>query len=333
MPDYTIPEILDPQLKLATLLAHAALGRRLLPTAWIVGGRCSCSAHLPDESVICSRGNKAGKHPLIGQWQLRASCEPDEILAWHNWRPLANWGWLQDKTFALDVDPKRGGLESLAQWEAETGGPNATLTQRTQSGGFHFIYTQPHGGMRTEGDMLPGIEIRALGAYIMVDPSVGLDGAWSLVNPSTLPAEPEEIILQLIEKHGLNFSLGDGDGVERRGGRARKKRADDAGPKLPATEYFLKSGFGGHTGSRNKDAYALAWRLLSHGDRWPELWTNVQIARTMKRCWDMTDQGDAPFTWDECLGALKSAYARRERQKKEDESKLVAMARSLVGGA
>lgn len=325
-----LPEILTPQLKLQTLLAHAALGRRLLPTAWIVDGRCSCSVGLTDESIICSQGNKAGKHPLIGQWQNRATCDPEEIISWHNWRPLANWGWLQDQTFALDVDPKRGGLESLTQWEENASGPNTTMTQRTQSGGWHFIYTQPEGGMRTEGDMLPGIELRATGAYIMLEPSVGLEGRWEIVNHNVRPCEADDMIFQLIAKHCLDFSLGDGDGVERRGVRGRKKRADDSGPKLPATEYFLKTGFGGHTGSRNRDAYNLMWRMLALADSWPEVYTIQHIREVMHTSWLATDQGDAPFTWDECVGLMNSAYKRRERQKVEDEDQMKAFARSLV---
>lgn len=336
MSDQILPEILDPRTKLAVLLAHAAMGRRLLPTAWIEDGRCSCSVGEPVD-VVCKQGNKAGKHPLIGQWQTRASYDPDEIRSWHEWRPRANWGWLQDVTFALDVDPKRGGLESLTQWETENGGPWPTLTQRTQSGGYHFVYRQPDDGMRTEGDMLPGVEVRATGSYIMLEPSVGLEGAWTIVDHDVAVAEADDFTLALIARHGLDLSVGLGDGVERRGGRGRKRGSGDSGEsderdRLPATEVFLKDGFGGHSGSRNKDAYRLAWRLLARMDRFPEVWTVAMITDTMHRCWVVTDQGDAPFTWEECVGALQSAWKRRERQKKEDESAMLRLAASLVGG-
>jgi hypothetical protein len=184
--------------------------------------------------------------------------------------------------------------------------------------------------MRTEGDMLPGIEIRALGAYIMLDPSVGLEGRWEIVDHDVRPTEPDDVILQLIEKHGLDLSLGGGDGVERRGRRGQKKRAADTGPKLPATEYFLRTGFGSHTGSRNKDAYSLMWRLLAFADAHPEVYTTQHIREIMHRCWLATDQGDAPFEWAECVGLMNSAYKRRERQKVEDEEQMKAFARSLA---
>jgi hypothetical protein len=237
---------------------------------------------------------------------------------------------VQDRTFALDVDPSRGGLESLAQWEQESGGPERTLTQRTQSGGWHFIYRQPDPVIKVQGDMLPGIEIRGYGSYIMVDPSTGQGGAWELVNPGVLPSEADELTYALIARHGIDVgSLG--DGVERRGDGRGRGATGNTGEKMPATEWFIVHGFGGFSGSRNRDAYRLAWRLLAHGESWPEVWTTTQIARVMKQCWDVTDQGDSPFPWDECLGTLRSAWQRRERQKREDETKLMTIARSLVG--
>jgi hypothetical protein len=318
-----LPQKVDPETKSLMLLAHAALGRRIFPTAWIIDGRCSCGK----DTCI-----KQGKHPRVSEWQHRATTDADQIMQWHAWVPLANWGWVQDTTFTLDIDPDRGGLDALTQWEENADGPGLTFRQRTQSGGWHFVYRQPEVPLRQQGDILPGIEIRGVGSYIMLGGvSWGLRGAWTLVDPDAAVAEADDFTLALIESNGL--LLDDGDGVERRGGK-RKKSAGAGGEadQLPSTEQFLEKGFGWHSGSRNKDAYRLAWRLLAHGERFPDVWTNVQIARVMKRCWDMTDQGDAPFPWDECLGTLRSAWQRREKQKKEDETKLVAMARSLVGG-
>lgn len=321
------------QEKILTLLAHAGLGRRLLPTNWLLDdGRCSCMLReIATDARVCSR-SKPGKHPRIAQWNTKASCDEQQIIEWHQWLPLANWGWVQDRTFTLDVDPGRGGLASLEEWELESGGPAPTLTQRTRSGGWHFIYAQPTddqgGAVKVQGDVLNGIEIRGVGSYIMVDPSPG----WTLVDPAIIPQEADELTLALIAKHGIDVgSLG--DGVERRGAHQHSGATGDTSERLPSTGEFLGRGFGWFSGSRNRDAYRLAWRLLSQGENWPDVWTNVQIARVMKRCWDMTDQGDAPFTWDECLGTLQSAWRRRELQQQEDEGKLVAMAKSLVGRA
>lgn len=316
-----LPQPVPEEQKIAQLYAHTAMGRRLLPTAWVLeNGRCSCTAG-KDGDKPCLQGNKVGKHPLIGEWQKRATDEWDEVYSWHQWRPMANWGWLQDQTFALDVDPSRDGLVSLAQWEEQTGGPWPTLTQRTRSGGFHFIYTQPEDGMRVQGDILPGIEVRGIGSYIMIQPSVG----WTLVDPDKTVSEADDDTLAMIAKHGLLL-----DGVET--GRQHTGAAGDTTERLPSTDWFKENGFGGFSGSRNRDAYRLAWRLLALMDRHPDVWTVAMITQTMRECWLRTDQGAAPFDWDEVKGVLQSAWRRRERQKTQELEILTARARSLVGG-
>jgi len=336
-----LPQSVDPQIKILTLMAHAAMGRRLLPTVWIADdGRCSCMERPENRDrpsgEVCSRA-KPGKHPRISQWQVRATNDQDKILEWHHWVPRANWGWLQEDTFTLDVDPKRGGLESLAQWEEEMGGPVPTFTQATPSGGWHLVYRQPTSDVdqrvHVSGDVLPGIEIRGLGSYIMVDPSVGVGGSWTIQDPNVEPAEPDELTLRLIARHGID-PTGYGDGVETLGGgggsRGRRRTKSSGMSDLPATDWFLQSGFGGHTGSRNVDAYRLAWRLLALGDRYPEVYTTNAIADIMRRCWRATEQGDSPFEWSECLGALRSAWKRRERQKSEEYARQFAIARTLL---
>lgn len=344
MTESTLPQPpadrLDPADKILVLLAHTSLGRRLLPTVWLMDdGRCSCMLReSSDDTRTCGRG-KPGKHPRISQWQTRASCDEEQIIEWHRWQPLANWGWLQDQTFTLDVDVRRGGLESLTQWEEQTGGPEHTLRQRTQSGGLHLIYAQPSdkrgGAIRVQGDVLPGIEVRGLGSYIMVEPSTG----WTLENPDVSPREADDDTLRLIHRHGVDvgqFSGVSGDDVSGAGengvGKTKKRKSSGTRSDLPATTWFEANGFGGHTGSRNVDAYRLAWRLLALGDRYPEVYSVAQIATIFRRCWQSTDQGESPFEWDECLGSLQSAWKRRERQKKEQYTEQLAMARSLLGG-
>lgn len=319
----TIP---DPSHKLAMLLSHAALGRRIFPTAWVTGdGRCSCS----DGNIVCSR-SKPGKHPRISEWQKRASADADEIRAWFDWVPQANWGWLQDQTFALDVDPGRGGLSSLAQWEEEADGPGATMTQRTPSGGFHFIYQQTDPVLRAEGDILPGIEIRGAGSYIMLGGvSSDLRGAWEIVDYDRLPAEADEMTLALVLKHGL--VLDDGTELRGKGKGKRTGAAGDTEEVLPATGWFMANGLGGFSGSRNRDAYRLAWRLLRLGDAHPQTYTTTRIAGIMKTCWLATPQGDSPFLWDECVGALRSAWQRKTRQDKEQRDQELATAMKLAG--
>jgi hypothetical protein len=305
--------------KLPTLLAHAMLGRRLLPVQYVVDGHCSCPSH-----TTCT---KIGKHARIADWQTRATDDLDQIREWHHWVPQANWGWLQHDTFALDVDPGRGGLESLAQWEENAGGPERTLMQRTQSGGYHFIYRQTDPPLRASGDMLPGIEVRGQGSYIMIDPSVGLHGRWTLLNPDVAPAEADEFTLQLIAKNALFVeATGAGEASKQNAGAA-----GDTSEKLPGTDWFMRNGLGAFSGSRNRDAYRLAWRLLRLGKVHPTTYTTTRIAGIMKACWEATDQGNDPFPWDECLGTLRSAWRRMEKQDTEEAERQRTIAKALAG--
>lgn len=320
--------------KILMLLAHAALGRRLLPTVWVEDGRCSCmERESKDDTRVCSR-NKPGKHPRIGEWQHRATDDQDQILEWHAWQPKANWAWVQDKTFTLDVDTKRGGLESLTQWVEEADGPWPTLTQDTPSGGMHFIYRQPPDHQITVmGDVLPGIEIRGIGSYIMIDPSTGLDGPWRFRDLNIMPADADDFTLALIAKHGIDDTLG-GDGIERRGvvfDESGKRKETGVASDLPKTDWFMRNGLGGHSGSRNKDAYRLSWRLLALGKKNPQIYTPTYMAGILKQCWLATEQGDSPFTWQECLGALQSAWRRKDKQDREKDAGLLVRGAALAG--
>lgn len=296
------------------LLAHASLGRRLLPTAWIDDdGRCSCMWNETAMDVTCSKG-KPGKHPRIKDWDTRASCHPDEIVEWHQWQPLANWAWMQTETFAIDVDPDRGGLESLTQWETHADGPGHTLTQKTQSGGYHFIYQQPEVRVPTLKDFLPGIEVRGIGSYIMIEPSVGLNGTWEFVDKSVEPQEADDFTMRMIRtQQSSNVSFG-ADGRR----RADPNRDSD----LPPTEWFMVHGFGGYTGSRNADAYKLSWRLLALQQSHPGIYTTDVLTDVMRRIWSVTDQEDHPFEWVECLFCMRSAFGRRQRQQEKEASEM-----------
>jgi hypothetical protein len=147
------------------------------------------------------------------------------------------------------------------------------------------------------------------------------------VDPDVQPAEPDDLTIALVLKHGVNVS-----GWVDDDGKTGKKTSSGKSSDLPATEWFMEHGFGEYSGSRNVDAYKLAWRLLRLGDRYPEVWTTAYITGVFRRCWRATEQSAEPFEWDECLGALKSAWLRKTKQDKEDHAALVARARRLLAG-
>src|SRR5690554_4056984 len=136
------------------------------------------------------------KIPLIKDWKNQATTDMNIINRWkHQFgSQLAYFGIPTGKRtgiLVLDVDAKTGGLETLKSVSLPP-----TLSQRTQSGGIHFIYRYPqdgrHYGNRT--GFKPGFDIRGEGGYILyygTDTTPINDApAWLLDAIATRP-EPE----------------------------------------------------------------------------------------------------------------------------------------------
>ncbi len=71
----------------------------------------------------------------------------------------------------IDADVK-GGVDGHASLAALGPAP-ATLTARTPSGGSHLYFRLPTGAtLRTAAGILPGVDIRSVGGYALVEPSV-----------------------------------------------------------------------------------------------------------------------------------------------------------------
>jgi Bifunctional DNA primase/polymerase, N-terminal len=76
---------------------------------------------------------------------------------------------------ALDFDPKNGGDLSLNDLiEAHGPGWLQTLTFKTGSGGFHFIFQYPAEQImrNSAGEVGPGVDTRGEGGYIVLPPSI-----------------------------------------------------------------------------------------------------------------------------------------------------------------
>lgn len=83
--------------------------------------------------------------------------------------PAANIGILTTDLCAIDVDTKAGkaGLASLEALKAEGNWPD-TYTQRTPSGGLHFVFRAAGLGIRNSTEALaPGIDVRGHNGYIV----------------------------------------------------------------------------------------------------------------------------------------------------------------------
>lgn len=76
------------------------------------------------------------------------------------------------KVVVLDVDVKDGaqGYESLRRLA-----PPPTLTARTKNGGWHLWFVHPGRRVRTQAAVLPGIDVRGDGGYVVAPPTPGYE--------------------------------------------------------------------------------------------------------------------------------------------------------------
>jgi hypothetical protein len=157
----------------------------------------------------CACGNpdcpQAGKHPArkFAYYHEREDVRPIQRHDLRDWmeryryhhisKPL-NWGIHlgRSQLVGIDVDPRNGGNESLALIESRFGLLPLTVTDRTETRGLHFLYQSPVAGVLpnlAKMEVLPGIDVKQLGGYIIVPPSVHRCGHPLLWEPNRAPWE------------------------------------------------------------------------------------------------------------------------------------------------
>lgn len=177
----------------AALSYAERLGWPVFPLHGIVdsdrGPRCTCA-----QAARCPR---AGKHPRTAGGFYDATRHPDVLRAWFTQWPQANLGVPTGAVLGaivLDVDPRHGGDDALAAWEAEHGALPDTVEQLTGSGGRHLLFQHPGGTIPNAVNLAPGLDVRGDGGYIAVAPSRHLSGrayVWEAAHrPRETPLAP-----------------------------------------------------------------------------------------------------------------------------------------------
>jgi putative DNA primase/helicase len=125
-----------------------------------------------------------GKQPAIGkkkggQGYKDATTDPDRIREWWRRFPNANIGIATGSPsgfWVLDIDPDKGGTNSLAELCARYGPLPESAIQITGSGGQHILFRFNGEGIRNRvADIAPGLDTRATGGYIVAAPSIHPD--------------------------------------------------------------------------------------------------------------------------------------------------------------
>ena len=170
---------------LQSALRYIRLSWAVLPLYAATLEGCSCS------SEECP---SPGKHPLTKNGLKDASVDPDVVeRRWAKW-PNANIGirtGAQSGIVVLDIDPKHGGDESLAELERINGPLPDTVEQKTGGGGRHFFFTHPGRQVKNRVGIFPGLDLRGDGGYVVASPSIHASGQPYEWVPGRSPEEIE----------------------------------------------------------------------------------------------------------------------------------------------
>ncbi len=121
----------------------------------------------------------AGKIPTLKDWTNKASANAEQIQDWWTQQPTANVGIATgtlSQLFVLDVDPDKGGDDSLRKLEARYGPLPVTIEVITGGGGHHYYFQHPGVSLgNSAGKLGPGLDIRTDGGQVVAPPSVHPD--------------------------------------------------------------------------------------------------------------------------------------------------------------
>lgn len=176
--DHVTVELITAQLDAADAERLTRLSR---PGALIEAAIWYCRAGIPVFPL------KAGqKVPATKRGFYDATTDVDKVRAWWQATPQANIGLPTGHVFTvIDVDLPDG-YRSLGQMRAEGILPPVHGRVITASGGTH-LYVTPTGDGNAAG-ILPGIDIRGIGGYVVAPPSRSVEGMWMWTVPLDLEA-------------------------------------------------------------------------------------------------------------------------------------------------
>ena len=181
----------DPDHLVEVALRYAAHGWPVLPLHAPLPHGCSCG------SLDCG---SPGKHPRTRRGLHDATTDPTTIRGWWGRWPHANLGVATGDAsglLVLDIDLPDGPV-SLERLQAEHGALPPTCEQRTGSGGRQLLFRRPAGDLGNRAGLMPGIDVRGDGGYIVVPPSVHASGGRYRWVVRAAAADPPSWLLALL---------------------------------------------------------------------------------------------------------------------------------------
>lgn len=151
----------------------------------------------------CAPGEK---RPACENGFHDATLDAFTLLKWYAKPGKYNVGIPTGKTsggWVLDIDPGKGGTESFAKLTEGIELPPTPIA-RTGRGGLHYWFAMPHGPVNNAVGIMPGIDIRGDGGYVVVPPSTLPEGPYEwLTAPwdADLAPAPAELLERLERAH------------------------------------------------------------------------------------------------------------------------------------
>ena len=177
-------------------LDYARKGWRVLPLHGVnEGGFCTCN-----QGAGCG---SPGKHPLVGDWRNVATTDEKAIAAWFDRWPRANLGLVTGEVFdVIDIDSDEGVEQlKLALSSEQLRALSATPHVRTGRDGSGWHYYVSPTGLRQGAKLLPGVDLRSEGGYVVAPPSRHVSGQiyrfTSAGFSAALVAAPEPLLVAL----------------------------------------------------------------------------------------------------------------------------------------
>jgi hypothetical protein len=117
----------------------------------------------------------AKQPPLTPHGCRDASKNLDQVRRWWARYADANIGVATGAAsgiVVLDIDAKNGKSGHQSFGHTQQFGPFRTLVHTTPNGGLHVFFKHPAIAIRNRVDLLPGIDVRGDGGYVLLPPSV-----------------------------------------------------------------------------------------------------------------------------------------------------------------
>lgn len=189
------------------------------------------------------------------------------------------------------------GLEVLDDWETWTAGtslPTEPRVIRSGSGGHHlWLRVDPELHVKSRNRVLPGVDVKADGGYVLAPPSMHTSGSrYSVKHDRPWGAVSGELRAWLLTAKGGRY--------------VSRKVGDSATGAIPDDYDFRRiigSADGCPAGHRDYFVNDLCFRLRRSGASLED------AAAAVRREWlRMERTGDDDFTWDNCLYKLRRVW-------------------------